>query len=83
MATARAEMPPRDRSDDSDDSEADEDVSIADSEGWQDAEPDQVEDIQIKDFFSDETFTNVQSMLDNCKTQYSLDVRAIINTLSK
>jgi protein arginine N-methyltransferase 3 len=44
-----------------------------DSEGWEDAEPDENQDIPVKDFFSDKTFPNAASMIKHAAEQYHFD----------
>lgn len=43
-----------------------------DSEGWEDAEPDE-EVLHVKDFFSDATFPNAKSMIEFCKKEHGFD----------
>jgi len=64
-----------------DDVSSDSDSSIEeDSEGWDDVEDD-TEEVQIKDFFSDETFASATSMLKNCKERHGLDFVALTSRL--
>ncbi|THY10319.1 S-adenosyl-L-methionine-dependent methyltransferase [Aureobasidium pullulans] len=44
-----------------------------DSEGWEDAEPEENEDIQVKDFFSDKTFPDAASMIKYAAEQHNFD----------
>ena len=65
---------------DSGSSEATEDVLREDSEGWEDAEPDE-ESIQVKDFFSDETFPDALSMVQSCAKNHGFDFLKTQQTL--
>ena len=56
---------------DSSSSESSEDLLREDSEGWEDAEPDE-EVLQIKDFFSEATFPDAPSMV-----RYSADTHGV------
>ncbi|KAK5020031.1 Ribosomal protein arginine N-methyltransferase rmt3 [Cryomyces antarcticus] len=42
-------------------------------EDWEDAEPEEEENLQVKDFFSDETFPSARAMLEFCQDQYGFD----------
>jgi len=53
-------------------SEGTEDLLREDSEGWEDAEPDE-EDLQVKDFFSDKIFPDALSMIKYCAENHGLD----------
>jgi len=44
-----------------------------DSEGWEDAEPEENEEIQVKDFFSDQTFPDAASMIKYAAEQHNFD----------
>ena len=44
-----------------------------DSEGWEDAEPEEEEQIQVKDFFSDKTFPDAASMIKYAAEQHNFD----------
>jgi protein arginine N-methyltransferase 3 len=44
-----------------------------DSEGWEDAEPEENEEIQVKDFFSDKTFPDAASMIKYAAEQHNFD----------
>jgi protein arginine N-methyltransferase 3 len=44
-----------------------------DSEGWEDAEPEEEEQIQVKDFFSDKTFPDAASMIKYAAEQHDFD----------
>lgn len=55
-----------------DSSSSDESEIRPDSEGWEDAEPDE-EVVQIKDFFSDTTFPDALSMIEYCSHHHGLD----------
>ncbi|THW22427.1 S-adenosyl-L-methionine-dependent methyltransferase [Aureobasidium pullulans] len=44
-----------------------------DSEGWEDAEPEENEDIQVKDFFSDKTFPDAAYMIKYAAEQHNFD----------
>ena len=53
-------------------SEGTEDLLREDSEGWEDAEPD-IEDLRVKDFFSDKIFPDALSMMKYCAENHGLD----------
>lgn len=44
-----------------------------DSEGWEDAEPEENEEIQVKDFFSEKTFPDAASMIKYASEQHNFD----------
>lgn len=44
-----------------------------DSEGWEDAEPEENEEIHVKDFFSDKTFSNAAEMIKYAAEQHNFD----------
>ncbi|KAK4958557.1 Ribosomal protein arginine N-methyltransferase rmt3 [Elasticomyces elasticus] len=49
-------------------------------DGWEDAEPD-VENLEVKDFYSDETFPTAHAMLNNARKVHSLDFRGVQKSL--
>lgn len=53
-------------------SSSEDSIPRPDSEGWEDAEPDE-EVLQIKDFFSDKTFPDAASMIKFCATEHNFD----------
>ena len=53
-------------------SHSDESIARPDSEGWEDAEPDE-EILQFKDFFSDKTFPDATSMIEYAATEHGFD----------
>ena len=66
--------------DDTSSSEATEDALREDSEGWEDAEPDE-EILQVKDFFSDATFPDALSMVQSCAQNLDFDFLKTQQTL--
>jgi len=54
--------------------------SHADEDGWQDVEPD-VEDIKVKDFYSDATFPSAKAMLDYCAKTTGFDFQSTQRSL--
>jgi len=67
----------RDDLDDTDSSDASDDLLREDSEGWEDAEPDE-EKIQVKDFFSDAVFPDAKAMVKHCTETHGLDFSQLI-----
>lgn len=57
---------------------SDESIVRPDSEGWEDAEPDE-EIVQVKDFFSDKTFPDAKSMIEYAATEHDFDFLKIAN----
>lgn len=57
---------------------SDDSIVRPDSEGWEDAEPDE-EVVQVKDFFSDKTFPDAKSMIKYAATEHGFDFLKIAN----
>lgn len=53
-------------------SSSEDELEREDSEGWEDAEPDE-EIVNVKDFFSDETFPDAPAMIKYCKEKHGFD----------
>lgn len=62
-------------------SESKEDGSEDNEDEWSDAEPD-VDTIEFRCFYDDESFNDVNSMLIHCKKQHNLDFVATAISLS-
>jgi len=73
----RMTRPEDDSNSESSDSES---IPRPDSEGWEDAEPDE-EVVQVKDFFSDKTFPDAASMIEYAKTEHGFDFLKIAKDL--
>ena len=69
--------PEDDLSSHSSDSES---IARPDSEGWEDAEPDE-EVVQVKDFFSEKTFPDALSMIKYAAAEHDFDFLKIAKTL--
>lgn len=55
-----------------------ESIGRPDSEGWEDAEPDE-EIVAVKDFFTDKTFPDAPSMIKYAATEHDFDFMKIAN----
>ncbi|PGH00071.1 hypothetical protein AJ80_09232 [Polytolypa hystricis UAMH7299] len=65
---------PQDRNYDSDsDSSASDPLDLTADAGWEDVEPDTLDDMVVS-LFSDKEFPNVQSMQDDCKEHFNFDL---------
>jgi len=63
-------------SDDSDESQHGINIQ-PDSPGWEDAEPDEEDDLSIKCLLCNETFGQAKRMLDHCEAEHGFDLLAI------
>lgn len=66
-----------DRLDSDTSSEGTASIARPDSEGWEDAEPDE-EVVQVKDFFSDKTFPDATSMIKYCAAEHGFDFLKVV-----
>jgi type I protein arginine methyltransferase len=61
------------RNDDSDSGSDSADTLDPNDEGYEDIEPDE-EAVEVKGLFSDEVFSDVGSMLEDCKARFNFDL---------
>lgn len=52
-------------------------LSDGDDNDWEDAEPDEEDDLQVVSFFDNEVFKNARAMLDYSRERYNFDFMSI------